>query len=554
MTTAATSSQLANLIRANIRPRTDLFAQRERAGIARLGRFDGGARPGAVEIPAQGAISATPREFPEPDGPGAARLDALERALDMVRKAFPVMETDVRLCLLSARLLEGAWLERARTRPGTPVPGQDEPCDCVLCGALPSPPRRHLSDYAWRRSSGQPVAVKTWPFRQELDSVLMGGWAWNRALQDADTGRDLRFRYEDDFLSFLEYKRSASEVDIAGTARRIEKSLTENFSFNGARALISGLFIAHKRSVDEYWIGQHRRGAVALPQSTPLDLATYSMLQMLDCEWWHVAPDEEQWLEENLAVLAMSRVVDDMVDARADAVTGEINSLWLASMSTHDKAVLAACVLAQVKYICMPESRGVLYNNTLVANTAAWMGLAGRHAVWFDGIPAGLPPTEDCVLCELEPNSCAGLLTSGVTLRTGCRPRVDTLGPACAALSERCRSTHPQAWRLFHEELSVFEALHGEWHGDVDACWEILRRTYVAAVVSAVENRAGVHGIQADSAPLGTSMFHVLHVGTPTWQENTVMLNYMFGCAHPHFFWTGQGYAPTAVGGDWVDG
>lgn len=554
MTTAATSSQLASLIRANIKPRTERFAMREQAGIARLGAFDGGSQPGAVEISGRAALAASPREFPAPDGPGAARLEALEQSLTLVQKAFPIMETDVRLCRLLAGMLEGAWLERARAHPGTPATSPGDACDCALCGQLPSPPQRHLSDYSWRRSNGLPLAVKTWPFRQELDSVLMGGWVWNRSLQDADTGRDFRFRYEDDFPSFLEYKRSARAVDIAGTALRIEKSLAENFSFNGARALISGLFIAHKRSVDEYWIGRHRQGTVTLPQSTPLDFATYSMLQMLDCEWWHVGPDEEQWLEENLAVLALSRVVDDMVDARADAVTGEINNFWLASMPTHDKAVLAACVLAQIKYICMPESRGVLYNSTLVANTAAWMGLAGRHAVWFDGIPSGLAPTDDCLLCDLEPNSCAGLLTSGVTLRMGCRPRVDTLGPAAATLSERCRTTHPQAWRLFHQELSVFEALHGEWHGDVDPCWEILRRTYVAAVVSAEAHRAGARDIQADSAPLGTSLFHVLNVGTPGWQENTVLLNYMFGCAHPHFFWAAQRFAPTAMGGDWVDG
>ncbi len=553
------SSRFADMIKANIKHCTREYRRREEAGVERLGGAASTSRRGTVEIRAVGTLAGPPREFPEPDGPGAARLDGLEQALAGIGETFPCLGTDVEMCRMAGRMLEGAWYERASSGPlpgeGAGLRMQDASCSCVLCSQLPEPPRRHLRDYAWRRSDGLPLAVKTWPYRKEFDCVLTGGWVWNRSLQDAETGLGLRHRYEDDILTFPEYKRAGMTMDIAGTARCVEEGLAEDFSINGARALVSGLFTEYKRCVDEYWIGRHRAGSVSLPQSTPLDMTTYTMLQTMDCLWWHVPPDDQLWLEENLTTLVLSRVVDDMVDVRADSVTGEINNFWLASMPVHDKAALAACVIALNKYQCMPEALGVLWNVELVGNTAVWMALNGRHALWFDGITGRTPAADDCVLCRLQPNPCTGLLTSGVTLRVGERLGVQRLGPRAAELSARCRSVHPEAWETFHAELGAFEALHGEWHGDVDTTWEILRRTYVAGVLAGLAGGEGARDVQDASGPLGADLFHTLSLGgAPGWRENTALLVYMFGCAHPHFLWNTLGHACTSMGGDWLDG
>ena len=552
------SRQLASTIKANVRPRTAEYERREAAGAARLNRINRTDResapwPGDAAIRLTGALAMDPKEFPAPDEQGAARLRRLDEELAVVREAFPALASDIKLCRLVGEMLERAWRERAEA-PAHPAAERAD-CTCLFCSRLPKPPPRQFTDYAFRRSDGQPLAVKTWPYRQELDSVLTGGWVWNRALQDADTGRALRFRYEDDILTFPEYKRTGMALDIEGTTRAVEEALAENFDINGARALISGIFINYKRSVDEYWIGLHRQGEVTLPQSTPLDRSTYTMLQTMDCLWWHVSPDDQLWLEENLAILVMSRMVDDMVDVRADAATGEINNFWLASMPAHDKTMLAASVIALIKYACMPESRGVLWNVGLVGATAVWMGLNGRHALWYDGITGELPPVEDCVLCRLQPNPCSGLLTSGITLRTGGRPSVRKLGGRAAELSDRCRTEYPQAWELFHSELAGFEALHGEWRGDTDTTWEILRQTYVAAVAAAAAGGEGIDEIQHNSGQVGADFYHTLNMGgAPGWRENTVLLIYLFGAAHPHFLWNGLGHVPAALGGDWLDG
>ncbi|MFI5806363.1 hypothetical protein [Streptomyces sp. NPDC051561] len=558
MEQAKISEELAHTVKANVRHRAEEYARREAAGAARLGTITDGSAPwpGDTAIRLEGALASVPREFPAPDAQGALRLRELDEQLAVVREAFPALRTDVELCRLVAGMLEGAWRERAQSPPRpAAAPDEHPPCLCLFCSQLPKPPPRRMADYAFRRSDGRPLAVKTWPYRHELDSVLTGGWVWNRALQDADTGRELRFRYEDDILTFPEYKRTGMALDIEGITRTVRRSVEENFDINGARALVSGIFTSYKRSVDEYWIGLHRRGALSLPQHTPLDRVTYTMLQMMDCLWWHVSPDDQLWREENLAILVMSRMVDDMVDVRADAATGEINNFWLASMPDHEKTMLAASVIALIKYACMPESRGVLWNVGLVGATAVWMGLNGRHALWFDGITGGLPPVEGCAVCRLQPNPCTGLLTSGITLRTSERPAVRELGGRAAELSERCRREYPGARELFHSELAGFEALHGEWRGDIDSTWEILRRTYVAAVNASLAGGEGVDGIQRDSGPLGADFYHTLNMGgAPGWRENTVLLIYMFGAAHPHFLWNGLGHAPAELGGDWLDG
>ncbi|MFD3513723.1 hypothetical protein [Streptomyces sp. NPDC058657] len=584
ISSASISEELAGTIRANVKHRSAEYVRRETAGAARLAGLtrDEAPRPGDTALRLDGALTLPPREFPAPDGPGAARLRELDAELAVVREAFPALEPDIKLCRLVSEMLEGAWRERAEGAPrSAPAPGGDMPCTCLLCSRLPVPPPRRIGDYAFRRSDGQPLAVKTWPYRQELDCVLTGGWVWNRALQDADTGRALRYRYEDDILTFPEYKRTGMALDISATTRAVRAGLAENFDINGARALVSGIFINYKRAVDEYWIGLHRKGEVTLPQSTPLDRSTYCMLQTMDCLWWHVSPDDQLWLEENLAILVMSRMIDDMVDVRADAASGEINNFWLADMPAHDKTMLAASVVALVKYACMPESRGVLWNVNLVGATAVWMGLNGRHGLWFDGIPEVLPPVEDCVLCRLRPNPCTGLLTSGISLRTGPRPTVRELGARAAELSERCRSQCPPAWELFHEELAGFEALHGEWRGDTDTTWEILRRTYVAAIEASLTHgdergdgdawgdsdpqggrevrgerfAKAVEQIQHDSGQVGAEFYHTLNMGgAPGWRENTVLLMYLFGAAHPHFLWNSLGHVPTALDGDWLDG
>ncbi|MFC0112311.1 hypothetical protein [Kibdelosporangium aridum] len=112
-------------------------------------------------------------------------------------------------------------------------------------------------------------------------------------MNDADIDLGLRFRYEDDILVLHEYKRVIARVDVKKTATIVEERLAVDFSTNGARALVSGLFAAYKRSVDQYWLGQHVEGAVVLTQATSLDKPAYALLQLLDCLFWHVAPDSE---------------------------------------------------------------------------------------------------------------------------------------------------------------------------------------------------------------------------------------------------------------------
>ncbi|MCH0542274.1 hypothetical protein I3F58_22515 [Streptomyces sp. MUM 203J] len=499
-----------------------------------------------------GVLTRVPKEFPEPDAHGAARLRELDRCLDLVRSAFPAVATEIRMCRLACTMLEGAW--RARAEADAPAP-EGAPCDCTLCSRLPAPPPRTLADYDWRRSDGRPLTVKTWPHRRELDSVLTGGWVWTRKMNDADRDLGLRFRYEDDILVFHEYKRAVNAIDVEEVARAVKEGLAEDFSVNGARALVSGLYAAYKRSVDEHWLARHRSGTVVLPPYSPFDQPTYALLQLLDSLFWHTAPDSELWQEQNLASLVLCRVVNDMVDVRADAVTGEIDNFWLSSLSTHEKSLYGACAIALIKYGCMPEAHGLIWNTWLMPTTMVWMGLTGRHALWFDGITPGLPPAEDCPLCGIQPSACAGLLSGGVTLRTGPRPTVARLGARAAALSARCRTEHPRLWRLFHTELAAFEALHGEWRGEVDSTWEILRRTYLAALAASLGGGTGAdaRAVQVDSGAVGADLFHVLH-RPPTWKEDTALLAYMFGCAHPHLVWNTQGHVPTEVGGDWLDG
>ncbi|WP_344564615.1 hypothetical protein [Streptomyces axinellae] len=541
------------MVIANVRSRTEDDIQREYSGVARWhGAAASREEPhgGSTVFRAPGALTHTPREFPAPDEYGVERLRRLDECLALVTDAFPGVETSAALCRLSCVLLEGAWRERAEAAD---PPGCDDSCACALCAHLPKPLTRALADYDWRRSDGRPLSVTTWPYRKELGSVLTGGWVWTRKMNDAERDLGLRLRHEDDILVLHEYKRVEAAIEVSATARVIEQRLAQDPTTNGARALICGLYAAHKRSVDEFRIKRHVAGSAVLPQSTPLDKPAYTLLQLMDCLFWHVSPDAELWDEEHLAALVLCRVLNDMTDVRADAVTGEISNFWLSSMPTHDKALYGACVLALIKYGCMPEAHGARWNTWLMGTTIVWEGLTGRHALWFDGITNGLLPREGCLLCGIEPNACAGLLTGGVALRTGPAPTVAALGPRAALLSARCRAQHPAAWRLFDRELAAFEALHGEWRGDVDTVWEIVRRTYVAGVLASLAGGAAAREVQVDSGEVGADLFHALH-RPPTWKEDTALLAYMFGCAHPHFLWNGQGFAPTAVGGDWLDG
>jgi hypothetical protein len=276
---------------------------------------------------------------------------------------------------------------------------------------------------------------------------------------------------------------------------------------------------------------------------------------MLDCLFWHVAPDTELWQEENLASLLLCRVIDDMADVRADALTGEISNFWLADMPVHTKALYAACAIALVKYGCMPEAHSPMWNTWLMTTTIVWMGLTGRHALWFDGITQGLPPAEECPLCDLQPNPCTGILTHGTTLTIAPRPTAPALSTRTAELSARCRAQFPRTWALFDAELHAFEALHGPWYGNTDSTWEILRRTYIAAVEasSAAPSPDRARHVQQDAGVVGSERFHTLH-DPQTGREDTALLAYMFGCAHPHFLWNATGYRPTGVAGDWLDG
>ncbi|MER6078266.1 hypothetical protein [Streptomyces sp. NPDC001833] len=548
---AEAGNTLADLFVKRMHGSTDQYRTFQNAAQQRMDAF--GSRHSGTTLHLPGALHQAPREFLPPDEEGYARLRHLDTRLRMIEAAFPEVSTDVEVCRLTCTMLEGAWRSRALAPPRAEEQATD--CACPLCRHLPTPPARTLDDYRWRQSAGRPLTVKTWPYRRELDSVLTGGWSWTRQMNDLERDLGHRHRFEDDILVFHEYKRVIDTIDTTRLTQHVQGRLAESFSTNSARALVSGLFAAHKRSVDEYWLQQHEAGSVTLPQTNPLGHSSYSALQMLDCLFWHVAPDTELWQEENLASLLLCRVIDDMADVRADALTGEISNFWLAEMPTHTKAFYAACAIALVKYGCTPEAHRPMWNTWLLTTTIVWMGLTGRHALWFDGITEGLPPAEGCPLCDLQPNACTGILTHGTTLTIAPRPTAPALSPRTAELSARCRSEHPGAWPLFDAELHAFEAVHGPWYGDTDSTWEILRRTYIAAVEasSAAPSPDLARQVQQDAGVVGSERFHALH-DPLTGREDTTLLAYMFGCAHPHFLWNATGYRPTGVAGDWLDG
>ncbi|MGV9456230.1 hypothetical protein [Streptomyces sp. NPDC003635] len=548
---AEAGGALARLFAQHANGRTEEFRDREDAARRRLEAL--GSPHTGTTLHVEGALRLAPGPFLPPDEEGHARLRRLDTSLRLIEAAFPQVSTDAEVCRLTCAMLEGAWRSRALTPPREEE--RTDVCDCALCRRLPTPPERTLADYGWRQSAGRPLAVKTWPYHRELDSVLTGGWVLARLMNDLEGDLGYRHRFEDDILLFHEYKRVIDTIDTAHLTQLIEGRLAENFSTNTARALVCGLFAAHKRSVDEYWLQQHEAGSVALPQTNPLGQSTYSLLQMMDCLFWHVSPDTELWQEEHLASLLLCRVVDDMSDVRADALTGEISNFWLADMPTHTKALYAASAIALIKYGCMPEAHEPMWNSWLMPSTIVWMGLTGRHALWFDGITGGLPPAEDCPLCDLQPNACTGILTHGTTLTIAPRPTAPALSPGTSELSARCRVQHPGTWELFDAELRAFEALHGPWHGNVDTTWDILRRTYIAAVeaAGAGASTARAREVQEDSGAVGSEYYHTLH-DPRTGREDTALLAYMFGCAHPHFLWNATGHRPGDVAGDWLDG
>ncbi len=182
-------------------------------------------------------------------------------------------------------------------------------------------------------------------------------------------------------------------------------------------------------------------------------------------------------------------------------------------MPSHTKALYAASAIALIKYGCMPEAHPPMWNTWLMPSTIVWLGLTGRHALWFDGITQDLPAAQDCPLCDLQPDACTGILTHGTSLTIAPRPTAPALSPRTAELSARCRIEHPEAWPLFDAELHAFEALHGPWYGNVDGAWEILRRTYIAAVEAshAAPSTARAREIQEDSGAVGAEFFYVLH-------------------------------------------
>lgn len=548
---ADAGNSLARLLQKHVKGSTKDYRRWQTVAQQRLDAL--GSPHYSTSLHVEGALHLARPAFLPPDEEGLARLKRLDAGLRVIEEAFPQVSTDVEVCRLTSMMLEGAWRSRALTPPREEE--QATACTCPLCRQLPTPPERTLDDYRWRQSAGRPLTVKTWPNRRELDSVLTGGWSWTRQMNDLERDLGHRHRFEDDILVFHEYKRVIDTIDTTRLTQLVEGRLAKNFSTNSARALICGLFAAHKRSVDEYWLQQHDAGRVTLPQTNPLNQSTYSLLQMLDCLFWHVAPDTELWQEENLASLLLCRVIDDMADVRADALTGEISNFWLADMPTHTKALYSACAIALVKYGCMPEAHSTMWNTWLLTTTIVWMGLTGRHALWFDGITQGLPPADGCPLCDLQPNPCTGILTNGTTLTVAPRPTAPELSPRTAELSARCRAEHPQAWPLFDAELHAFEAIHGPWHGNTDSTWEILRRTYIAAVEASIAapSTARARQVQQDSGVVGSEKFHTLH-DPRTGREDTTLLAYMFGCAHPHFLWNATGYRPTAVAGDWLDG
>ncbi|WP_369211435.1 hypothetical protein [Streptomyces flavofungini] len=534
---------------------TDEYRHHERAAQQRLGALR--SPGGGTTLRLEGALQSAPRAFLPPDEEGRTRLRLLDAGLHVIEEAFPQVSTDAEVCRLTCVMLESAWRSRAgdSAREEEKEAGPTADCGCSLCRRLPTPPERTLGDYGWRQSAGRPLTVKTWPYRSELDSVLTGGWALARQLNDLERDLGYRHRFEDDILLFHEYKRVIDTIDTTYLTRLIEGRLAEDFSINTARALVCGLYAAHKRSVDEYWLQQHHAGNVVLPQTNPLGQSGYSLLQMMDCLFWHVSPDTELWQEEHLAALLLCRVVDDMVDVRADALTGEISNFWLADMPTHTKALYAASAIALIKYGCMPEAHRPMWNTWLMPSTIVWLGLTGRHALWFDGITQDLPPAEDCPLCGLQPDACTGILTHGVALTIAARPTAPALGPRTAELSARCRDQHPESWPLFDAELHAFEALHGPWYGDVDCAWEILRRTYIAALEAshAAPSTSRARAIQEDSGVVGAEFFHALR-DPHTGREDGALLAYMFGCAHPHFLWNAMGHRPSDLAGDWLDG
>ncbi|MER6676624.1 hypothetical protein [Streptomyces sp. NPDC000983] len=542
---------LARFLESHLGARTEEFRAGEEAARRRLDALGSGAAGTTLHM--EGALRTASRAFLEPDDEGRARLKRLDAALSVIEAAFPQVRTDIELCRLTCAMLEGAWRTRALTPPEDAEPAAD--CACTLCRALPEPPARTLADYGWRQSAGQPLTVKTWPYHRELDSVLTGGWSLARQINDHELDLGLRYLFEDDILLFHEYKRVIDTIDTGQLTRLIEDRLAENFSTNSARALVCGLYAAHKRSVDEYWLQQHAAGEVVLPQTNPLGRSTYSALQMMDCLFWHVSPDTELWQEEHLTSLLLCRVVDDMSDVRADALTGEISNFWLSAMPAHTKALHAASAVSLIKFGCLPEAHTAMWNSWLMTSTVVWMGLTGRHALWFDGITQGLPPAEECALCDLQPGAHTGILTHGATLTFAERPTAASLSPRTAELSARCRAEHPGTWALFDSELHAFEALHGPWYGDTDSMWEILRRTYVAAVEASAAGASTdrAREIQQDSGAVGAEQFHTLH-DPRTGRENTALLAYLFGCAHPHFLWNATGYRPSELEGDWLDG
>ncbi|MFJ1455219.1 hypothetical protein [Nocardia sp. N2S4-5] len=542
-------AKLADLVRANLQPASGDYVLREQAAQARLAASSGEKGPDIERLRLRGMLNSVPRQWPRPDSAGTARLNELQADLAAVGRLFPEVETEITICWLTCSLLEGAWRARAEKIPST----DRQECDCALCSSLPVPPPRKRGDYAWRRSDSPPLAVKTWPYRQELDSVLTGGWVWARKLNDSDLDLGLRWRYEDDILTFHEYKRVIAALDTGAATRRVRDQLATQFSVNGARSLVSGLFADYKRRVDEHWLRRHANGELTLDPFNPLAKADYGLLQLMDCLFWHVSPDSELWREEHLAALVLARVMDDMTDVRADAVTGEISNFWLSAMSAHDKTLHAACVIASIKYGCTPEAHGLMWNTWLPLTNIVWMGLTGRHALWFDGIVAPRSH-DDCLLCKLRPNACTGLLADTVDLAFGPQPAVDVLSDHAAELADRCYRENPVTWPLFCKELAAFEALHGPWHGNTDTTWEILSRTYITAVTATLtRDQTRPRCIQTDSAAVGAELFHNLHQ-IPTGKEDTALLAYMFGCAHPHFLWNCLGHARTLVEGDWLDG
>ena len=548
---AEAANALVRLLEKRVKGTTEEYRSSQNAARQRLDALISPRSSTTLQV--AGALHLARPAFLPPDEEGQARLRHLDAGLRMIETAFPQVSTDVEVCRLTCTMLEGAWRSRAVAPPREEE--QTSACACPLCRRLPVPPARTLGDYGWRQSAGRPLTVKAWPYREELDSVLTAGWIWVRQLNDLERDLGLRHRFEDDILVFHEYKRVVDTIDTASVIRLVEDRLAENFSTNSARALVCGLYAAHKRSADEYWLQQHQAGSVRLPQSNPLSQSAYSALQMLDCLFWHVSPDTELWQEEHLASLLLCRVIDDMADVRVDSLTGEISNFWLADIPTHTKALYAACTIALIKYGCMPEAHEPMWNTWLLNSTIVWMGLTGRHALWFDGITEGLPPAEDCPLCDLQPDPCTGILTHGTTLTIGPRPTAPALSSRTAELSALCRAQYPRTWALFDAELHAFEALHGAWQGNTESTWEILRRTYIAAVEASMDTPSTdrARQVQQDAGAVGSEQFYTLY-DPQTGREDTALLSYMFGCAHPHFIWNATGSRPTSVTGDWLDG